>query len=106
MDSDPSPVRVVLITHPIEGAEGFAKRLVEERLAACVSMHRVESVYRWEGQLESSPEMQLVPKTQQDKLEPLEAFLEREHPYQVPECVVLATQHVEAEYAAWLRGAL
>lgn len=106
MDPDPSPVRVVLITHPVEDAEAFAKRLVEARLAACVNLHEVRSVYRWEARLESTAEVQLVLKTSLEKLEALEEFLEREHPYDVPECVALGVERVEAKYAAWLRGSL
>ena len=55
--------RVCLVTHPVDGAQAFARRLVEERLAACVNVLPVTSVYRWEGAVQEDPESLLVIKT-------------------------------------------
>jgi len=97
-------VRLVLITHPPRGARAFARRLVEERLAACVNLFPVSSLYRWEGRIEDARETLLVLKTVRGRQAALEAFLEREHPYDVPECVALEPARVEPRYLAWLQG--
>ena len=55
--------RIVLITHPRDGATELARSLVEARLAACVNLVDVTSVYRWEGAIEQAPEALLVVKT-------------------------------------------
>ena len=106
MQADPSQVRVVLITHPEENAQHFARRLVEAGLAACVNLHALKSVYRWEGELETSTESQLILKTHAQQLAELELFLEREHPYDVPEFIVLTPESVGRKYAAWIAEVL
>jgi periplasmic divalent cation tolerance protein len=100
----PAPARLVLITHPRRGARAFARRLVEERLAACVNRLPVESTYRWQGALEEASEVLLVLKTTVPRLAALERFLAREHPYQVFESVALDPVRVAPRYLSWLRA--
>jgi periplasmic divalent cation tolerance protein len=95
--------RLVLITAPDEGvAEDLARRLVESRCAACVNLvPGLKSVYRWEGAVQCDPEVLLLVKTTAERVRELEDFLQREHPYDTPECVALAPSAVEARYLAW-----
>ncbi|MEB3332829.1 MAG: divalent-cation tolerance protein CutA [Synechococcaceae cyanobacterium] len=68
-------------------AEALARTLLEERLVACVSLFPVCSLYRWEGRLERSDEVQLLLKTAPSQLEALrQAVLER-HSYALPEWI-------------------
>ncbi len=97
---------LALVTHPVEGAEAFARRLVEQRLAACVNRVDVASVYRFEGAIHDEPEVLLLLKTSAERRIELEAFLRREHPYDVPELIALNPAAVEAGYLAWWRDAL
>lgn len=99
--------RVVLITAPDgDAAVGLARQLVDERLAACVNVvPGVRSVYRWEGEVQEDPEALLVAKTRASLVPELERRLAHLHPYDVPECVTLAPEQVEARYLAWLLGA-
>jgi periplasmic divalent cation tolerance protein len=105
MSEDASP-RVVLVTAPDpESATRLARGLVEARLAACVNvLPGVTSVYRWEGAVHEDGEVLLVVKTRAAHLPALEAHLAAHHPYDVPECVALAPDRVEARYLAWLQG--
>ncbi len=98
--------RVVLITHPEDGARAFATALIERRIAACVNQLRVQSVYRWRGTLEEGSEVLLVVKTTFARLQELEAFLSEKHPYEVPECVVLQPAEVARPYLDWLLEAV
>jgi periplasmic divalent cation tolerance protein len=97
-------VRVVLITAPAgEVAVGLARHLVGERLVACVNVvPAVTSVYRWEGEVQEEQEALLVAKTRASLVPELERRLDELHPYDVPECVTLAPERVEASYLAWL----
>jgi len=103
MRDDESP-RIVLITHPPEGADAFARRLVGERIAACVSRLPVVSTFRWKGAIEEEEEVLLVAKITARGWEALEEALDRHHPYDVPECVALEPDRVEARYLAWLQA--
>ncbi len=96
----------MLITHPEEGARAFAVALVERRIAACANLLPVQSVYRWRGALEEGREMLLVVKTTLARMRELEEFLSEEHPYEVPECVVLQPTEVARPYLDWLFEAL
>ena len=49
-------------------------------------------------------EVLLVVKTTAGALVDLELALAELHPYDVPECVALAPERVEAKYLAWLVG--
>lgn len=102
VQEDDSAPRIVLITHPVGGADAFARGLVERGLAACVNLVPVTSVYRWKGAVEEDPEVLLVAKTRAGRVPGIERVLADEHPYDVPECVVLAPDHVEAGYLEWL----
>jgi periplasmic divalent cation tolerance protein len=99
-----APARVVLVTHPVRGARAFARGLVERRLAACVQLAPLASVYRWRGRVEAAREVLFSIKTTAACVAALERHLRAAHPYDTPELVVLAPQHVEARYLAWLRA--
>jgi periplasmic divalent cation tolerance protein len=92
----------VLITHPPRGARAFARHLVERRLAACVNLVPLASVYRWRGKVEHAREVLLLVKTTAGRLRELERRVTAEHPYECPEFVVLAPGHVAPGYLRWL----
>ncbi len=98
--------RLVLTTAPDRAvAERIARGLVERRLAACVSfLPSMRSVYRWNGAVEEADELLVIVKTTAGRLAELERTLAEIHPYDVPECVALAPDRVEAKYLAWLAG--
>lgn len=98
-----SPLWVVLVTAPKDQADGLARALVEQRLAACVNvLPGVHSHYRWEGRLEAAEEALLLIKTTPDGYAALEAGVRALHPYQVPEVVALPAAAAFAPYAAWV----
>jgi len=87
-----------------EQAEELARRLVEERLAACVNVHGpMTSFYRWKGAVERDAERQLVIKTTRDRLAALENRLKALHGYELPEFLVLAAEGGSAAYLAWVK---
>jgi periplasmic divalent cation tolerance protein len=99
---------VVLTTLPAEhDGTAFARQLVEEGLAACVNvLPAMESVYRWQGDVQNEPERQLVIKTRAERLDALEARVKALHPYDVPEFLVLPVSGGSLAYLDWLRGAV
>jgi len=101
-----SEVVVVLTTLPEEAdAAAFAAALVDERLAACVSIGApMTSVYRWKGAVERAAERQLLMKTVRAKVPAIEARLAALHPYEVPELLVLPVAGGGDAYLAWVRA--
>jgi periplasmic divalent cation tolerance protein len=100
--------RIVLTTaaDPDEAAR-LARTLVEERLAACATLiPAVQSIYHWQGQIESSTETLLLLKTGPEQIAALEARLRELHSYQTPEFLVLAVESASHPYLDWLHQAL
>jgi periplasmic divalent cation tolerance protein len=81
----------------------FARTLVEDRLAACVNLlPPMESVYRWEGQVEQETERQMIIKTSRDRVVALWDRIRELHPYETPEFVVLSIQDGSDAYLRWI----
>jgi len=102
--SDEDQLLVVLCTVPdAETAERLATGLVEARLAACVNaVAELQSFYRWQGKLELDAELQLLIKTRRGRYDELVAWIEDEHPYEVPEIIALRAERVSEKYLAWV----
>jgi len=99
-------VRLVLCTFPdIEQARQIGTVLMERQLAACVNLvPGVESIYRWQGEVETAGEVLGIFKTTRTALGTLEEALAGLHPYEVPEILVVEPAHVSAAYARWVSG--
>ena len=86
-----------------ESANAIALALVEERLAACVNiLPRVQSVYRWQGTVESATEIPLFIKSTATNYPALEAAIRNRHPYQVPEIIALPVERGLPAYLDWI----
>jgi len=85
----------------------IARRLVEEHLAACVSLiPAIQSVYRWQGSVESATEVLLLIKSGLEQLPALETRLHQLHGYETPEFLVLDVESGSHRYLEWLRASL
>ena len=95
---------VVYITTPdMQTGEEIAGALIERKLAACVNLIPVQSIYRWEGEVTRDAEVLLVVKTRADLFEAqLVPAVEELHPYQVPEIIALPIVRAAAGYLAWI----
>jgi len=104
MDEPDQPI-VILITVPsMEIAQQIARALLEHHLAACINLiPGVQSVYRWEGQVQNNEEVLLLVKSRselfQSELIPLVRQL---HPYQLPELIALPIIDGYPPYLGWL----
>ena len=86
-----------------ESANAIALALVESKLAACVNiLPRVQSVYRWQGVVESATEIPLFIKSTVTNYPALEAAIRERHPYDVPEIIALPIQAGLPAYLNWV----
>jgi periplasmic divalent cation tolerance protein len=67
-----------------EEAERIAAALVERRLAACVQMAPIESVYVWQDEVHRDPEIGLHVKTRTDRFASIVEVIEELHSYDLP----------------------
>jgi periplasmic divalent cation tolerance protein len=85
-----------------EEAQKIARILVERLLAACVNIVTVDSIYRWEGEVEQAQEWLLVIKTTDEAFDRVRAAIIELHSYEVPECISLSVEDGSAEYLQWI----
>lgn len=95
---------IVYITVPdIQTGEKIAEALIEKKLAACVNLTPVRSIYTWQGKLEREEEVLLIVKTLArlfaEQLVPAVLAI---HPYQVPEIIALPIVMGFAGYLDWI----
>jgi periplasmic divalent cation tolerance protein len=94
---------LVLVSASSEGeAMAIAQALVYEKLAACVSLMPIKSIYAWQDQIQSESEWQLMIKTTQSRFEALQSRVIELHSYEVPEILAIPVQDGSAAYLSWI----
>lgn len=83
-------------------ARAMAQALVEQRLAACAQIERIDSVYRWEGAVQQDVEWRLVIKTTRDLYDRVEQAIRSLHRYTLPAIHAVAVEAASADYVAWV----
>ena len=66
----------------------------------------MESIYRWQGQVEHAAEVVGVFKTTRTAYPALAEALAALHPYEVPEIVACRPETVAEAYAAWVAASV
>jgi periplasmic divalent cation tolerance protein len=99
---------VVLSTcNSADEAERLGRRLVDERLAACVNViSPVRSFYRWKGVVQDASEWLLIIKSSRHLFAPLRAALESAHSYEVPEIIAVPVIEGSPNYLSWIEQEL
>ncbi|HJY29422.1 MAG TPA: divalent-cation tolerance protein CutA [Pyrinomonadaceae bacterium] len=86
-----------------EEATRLADMLVGAHLAACVQiLPEMESVYRWQGNIERQSEILLLAKTTRAKFAELEREVRALHSYETPEIIAVPVVDGSAPYLDWL----
>lgn len=97
---------VVFVTASSEKeADRIGRRLVQERLAACVNLlPGVRSLFWWEGKVTEERETLMILKTRGTLFPDLVRTIKALHSYQVPEIVALPVKNGSADYLAWIQS--
>lgn len=85
-----------------EAARDLARAALAERLAACVQIAPIESLYLWEGETREEGEFRLEMKHRAEDHGALAALVRRLHPYDTPEILRLDVAEADPRYADWL----
>lgn len=101
--ADSRPVQVLTTIDSAAAAADLARAVVEARLAACVQIvGPVQSVFWWNGGVQTEEEWQLVAKTTAAAYPRLEALLREVHSYDEPEIIATEIVAGSAGYLAWI----
>lgn len=68
-------------------AEKIANELVSNRIAACVNIFPISSIFRWEGNVEKAKECGIIVKTRTSKFDEIKKIVKKIHSYDVP-CII------------------
>jgi periplasmic divalent cation tolerance protein len=99
----PTPFELVITTCGDKAnAELIATLLVEKRLAACVQMFPIASVYRWEGALQKAEEWMLLGKIRAADYADVEMAIAAVHPYSTPEIIEIGIEKGAQAYLNWI----
>ena len=99
-------VVIVYTTYPsLVEAEAAGRRLVEEKLAACVNiLPQMVSIYRWKGAVERADEVVMLVKTRAARAERVGEAVRRGHSYELPAVLVLPVSGGDSDYLGWIRA--
>lgn len=99
----PKFILAYITTKNIAEAKRIGKRLVEERLAACVNiLPGMQSIYRWQGKIESTRECVLIVKTRATLVRKLTARVTQLHSYTCPCVLILPISGGHDVFLKWL----
>ena len=88
-------------------ANKLARKLVENNLAACINIIPIEeSIYNWDGKVQSESEFQLIIKTDLSYKSSIEKFIKLNHSYELPEIIVIKVADGSKEYFEWMNNNL
>ena len=86
-------------------ARAIAMALLDARLAACVNIGSgVESLYHWQGRIETGDEVPVAIKTRSSLYSNVELAIRKIHPYDTPEILAIPVARIDRHYHDWLRA--
>ena len=95
-------VAILTTIDSAERAQAIASALVERKLAACVQISEVESVYSWQGAVQREREFRIMAKTLAGRYADAEAAIRQLHTYELPAIYAVPVTEVFAPYADWV----
>ncbi len=79
----------------------MAKVLIQNKLAACVSIKQIFSIYEWDDHIEETKEFEITIKSKLELKDCLIDFLNKNSTYDVPQ-IIYKKYHAEMKYYDWL----
>jgi len=85
-----------------EEAKEIGRKLVKERLAACVNIFPINSIFRWKDKIDESEEFGMILKTRSEKVRDIEKRIKEIHSYEVPCVVSFRVDEGSVDYLKWV----
>ena len=99
----PIPLMFFVTTPDKKIALELAKGIVTAKIAACANIiEDITSVYWWDGKVNTDPECMMVLKTTDKHAQKLIEYIQKHHPYEVPECIGLNITKGMPPYLQWI----
>lgn len=95
---------VCTTTESREEAQKIARACAEARLAACVHIDEIASIYVWQGDVQEGREFRLTMKTTAEAYPALETLIQQHHSYDLPAIYAFEVVRGSEDYLDWVRG--
>ena len=86
-----------------EEAKKIAKILIQDKLAACVQLKDIESLYNWDGKLCCEIETLLSIKTKKELFSKVKSKILELHSYDTPEIIELDISNISEDYLKFIK---
>ena len=83
-------------------ASKIAKALLLRKLAGCVTIFPIQSMYWWEGTLQTVKEVAMLVKAPKKNQAAIEKAVKRLHSYTTPCIISFFPAHVNKDYERWI----
>ncbi len=94
---------IIVSTYPNKKSiTKIANELVQNKIAACVNITKISSIYSWQGKIENASEYLVLFKTTQKNKKSLKEKIKASHPYDVPEIAEINITSINKSYLKWL----
>lgn len=94
---------IIVSTYPNKKSiTKIANELVQNKIAACVNISKISSIYSWQGKIENASEYLVLFKTTQKNKKSLKEKIKASHPYDVPEIAEINITSINKSYLKWL----
>ena len=81
----------------------IAKLLIQKKLAACISIKQIFSIYEWDNNIEENKEFELSIKSKPEFKDNLIDFLRKNSTYEIPQ-IIFKKYDSEMKYYDWLNN--
>jgi periplasmic divalent cation tolerance protein len=97
-----TPVIIISTFPSKQSVTSIANKLVKKKLAACVNITNISSIYAWKGKIENQSEYLALFKTSKKNQSKLKKELQKLHPYDIPEIAEINVDSINQSYLKWL----
>ncbi len=103
--TEPDDIVVFVTTRGEQEAHQIARLLLHQRRAACVNiLARVDSVFWWQGHIDSAQESLMIIKSKASLLPEIVNLVKGVHSYQVPEIIAIPIVGGNKDYLEWINS--
>ena len=96
------PIMIISTYPDKKSISSIANELVKKKLAACVNITKISSIYSWQGKIENSSEFIAIFKTTYKNKKALKEKIKETHPYEVPEIAEVDISSINKPYLKWM----
>ena len=91
-----------ITTKDEDEARKIGRVLVTEKLVACVNIHPIDSIFRWQGEVQEDTEVAVFLKTKAGLVDEVIGRVKELHSYQVPCVVSLPIEKGNPDFLQWI----